>query len=84
MRTGQRNFAVGIIVLPITDWAFAGFKTPHPPIPDWRHGGASSLLQAREADIVGLSGIPFRQGGAARPIFPAGGFEHRRTDASHP
>jgi probable F420-dependent oxidoreductase len=42
-------------------------QKPHPPILIGGNGRRLLALAAREADIVGLSGITFRQGGAARP-----------------
>jgi probable F420-dependent oxidoreductase len=42
-------------------------QKPHPPILIGGNGRNLLTLAAREADIVGLSGITFRQGGAAPP-----------------
>jgi probable F420-dependent oxidoreductase len=42
-------------------------QKPHPPILIGGNGPQLLSLAAREADIVGLSGITFRQGGAAPP-----------------
>jgi probable F420-dependent oxidoreductase len=42
-------------------------QKPHPPILIGGNGRNLLTLAAREADIVGLSGISFRQGGAALP-----------------
>jgi probable F420-dependent oxidoreductase len=42
-------------------------QKPHPPILIGGNGRNLLTLAAREADIVGLSGISFRQGGAAPP-----------------
>jgi probable F420-dependent oxidoreductase len=42
-------------------------QRPHPPILIGGNGRNLLTLAAREADIVGLSGISFRQGGAAPP-----------------
>jgi probable F420-dependent oxidoreductase len=42
-------------------------QKPHPPILIGGHGRKLLSLAAREADIVGLSGITFRDGGAATP-----------------
>ena len=42
-------------------------QKPHPPIPIGGNGRRLLGLAAREADIVGLSGITFRDGGAQPP-----------------
>jgi probable F420-dependent oxidoreductase len=42
-------------------------QKPHPPVLIGGNGSNLLTLAAREADIVGLSGITFRQGGAAPP-----------------
>jgi probable F420-dependent oxidoreductase len=42
-------------------------QKPHPPILIGGNGRQLLALAAREADIVGLSGITFRDGGAASP-----------------
>ena len=42
-------------------------QRPHPPILIGGNGPTLLALAAREADIVGLSGITFREGGAAPP-----------------
>jgi alkanesulfonate monooxygenase SsuD/methylene tetrahydromethanopterin reductase-like flavin-dependent oxidoreductase (luciferase family) len=42
-------------------------QKPHPPILIGGNGPQLLSLAAREADIVGLSGITFRHGGAAPP-----------------
>jgi probable F420-dependent oxidoreductase len=42
-------------------------QKPHPPILIGGNGRRLLTLAAREADIVGLSGITFRQGGAGPP-----------------
>jgi probable F420-dependent oxidoreductase len=42
-------------------------QKPHPPVLIGGNGRNLLTLAAREADIVGLSGITFRQGGAAPP-----------------
>jgi probable F420-dependent oxidoreductase len=42
-------------------------QKPNPPILIGGNGPQLLSLAARQADIVGLSGITFRQGGAARP-----------------
>jgi probable F420-dependent oxidoreductase len=42
-------------------------QKPHPPILIGGNGRQLLSLAAREADIVGLSGITFRDGGAAQP-----------------
>jgi probable F420-dependent oxidoreductase len=42
-------------------------QKPHPPILIGGNGPSLLSLAAREADIVGLSGLTFRQGGAAPP-----------------
>jgi probable F420-dependent oxidoreductase len=42
-------------------------QRPHPPILIGGNGPRLLALAAREADIVGLSGITFRRGGAAAP-----------------
>ena len=44
-------------------------QRPHPPILVGGNGSTLLGLAAREADIVGLSGITFRRGGAAPDIF---------------
>ena len=43
-------------------------QRPHPPILIGGNGRRLLTLAAREADIVGLSGITFRQGGAAPDV----------------
>jgi probable F420-dependent oxidoreductase len=43
-------------------------QQPHPPILIGGNGGNLLILAAREADIVGFSGITFRRGGAAPDI----------------
>src|SRR5947209_324108 len=42
-------------------------QRPHPPILIGGNGPRLLALAAREADIVGLSGVGFREGGAAPP-----------------
>ena len=42
-------------------------QRPHPPVLIGGNGRNLLTLAAREADIVGFSGITFRQGGAAPP-----------------
>lgn len=42
-------------------------QKPHPPILIGGNGARLLALAAREADIVGLSGLTFRQGGAVPP-----------------
>src|SRR4029077_15144501 len=42
-------------------------QKPHPPILIGGNGRNLLTLAARQADIVGFSGITFRQGGAAPP-----------------
>src|ERR1700738_1909427 len=42
-------------------------QKPHPPILIGGNGPRLLTLAAREADIVGFSGIPFRHGGAVPP-----------------
>lgn len=46
-------------------------QKPHPPILIGGNGPRLLALAAREADIVGFSGITFRQGGAAPPDLSA-------------
>jgi probable F420-dependent oxidoreductase len=46
-------------------------QKPHPPILIGGNGRRLLALAAREADIVGLSGLTFRQGGAAPPDLSA-------------
>jgi probable F420-dependent oxidoreductase len=46
-------------------------QKPHPPILIGGNGRRLLSLAAREADIVGLSGITFRDGGAAPPDLSA-------------
>jgi probable F420-dependent oxidoreductase len=43
-------------------------QRPHPPILIGGHGRQLLTLAAKEADIVGLSGITFRHGGAERDL----------------
>src|SRR5207302_11305690 len=47
-------------------------QKPHPPILIGGNGRNLLTLAAREADIVGLSGITFRGAVRSRPTFPAG------------
>jgi alkanesulfonate monooxygenase SsuD/methylene tetrahydromethanopterin reductase-like flavin-dependent oxidoreductase (luciferase family) len=42
-------------------------QKPHPPILIGGHGPSLLALAAREADIVGFSGITFKSGGAVSP-----------------
>src|SRR5207302_534798 len=42
-------------------------QKPHPPVLIGGNGRNLLTLAAREADIIGFSGITFRQGGAAPP-----------------
>jgi alkanesulfonate monooxygenase SsuD/methylene tetrahydromethanopterin reductase-like flavin-dependent oxidoreductase (luciferase family) len=46
-------------------------QKPHPPILIGGNGPRLLALAAREADIVGFSGLTFRQGGAAPPDLSA-------------
>jgi probable F420-dependent oxidoreductase len=58
---GQHYRVTGHTIAPLP------VQKPHPPILIGGNGTRLLTLAAREADIVGLSGITFRNGGAAPP-----------------
>jgi probable F420-dependent oxidoreductase len=58
---GQHYRVTGHIIAPLP------VQRPHPPILIGGNGPHLLTLAAREADIVGFSGITFRHGGAAPP-----------------
>jgi alkanesulfonate monooxygenase SsuD/methylene tetrahydromethanopterin reductase-like flavin-dependent oxidoreductase (luciferase family) len=58
---GQHYRVSGHIIAPLP------LQKPHPPILIGGNGEHLLALAAREADIVGLSGITFRDGGTAAP-----------------
>src|ERR1051325_9397414 len=59
--SGQHYQVAGHIIAPLP------IQKPHPPILIGGNGPQLLTLAAREADIVGFSGITFRKGGAAPP-----------------
>ena len=59
--SGQHYQAAGHSIAPLP------IQKPHPPILIGGNGPQLLTLAAREADIVGFSGITFRKGGAAPP-----------------
>jgi probable F420-dependent oxidoreductase len=59
--TGHHYRVTGHTIAPLP------LQKPHPPVLIGGNGRNLLTLAAREADIVGLSGISFRQGGAAPP-----------------
>src|ERR1700738_3810110 len=58
---GQHYRVTGHTIAPLP------VQKPHPPVLIGGNGPRLLTLAAREADIVGFSGIPFRGGGAAPP-----------------
>jgi probable F420-dependent oxidoreductase len=58
---GQHYRVTGHVIGPLP------VQRPHPPILIGGNGPSLLALAAREADIIGLSGLTFRQGGAVPP-----------------
>ncbi len=59
--TGRHYHVTGHTIAPLP------VQRPHPPILIGGNGPSLLALAAREADIVGLSGLTFRKGGAVPP-----------------